>query len=210
MDLTTSKSWFYEVDQLLDKGFEDEVKEVVRACPDKRQTLLFSATMSSRVQLISKISLRNPVHVEVNDMYDLALTLTQEFVRIKKEELREATLLAVCTQVVGKGTLVFANMKEEVHRLRVLFGLLGLKAGELHGDLTQTERVEALQAFRDGTVDYLFASDLAARGLDISGVKTVLNANMPWSMEQYIHRVGRTARAGHFGRSISLVGDKER
>jgi ATP-dependent RNA helicase DDX27 len=94
--------------------------------------------------------------------------------------------------------------------MRALFGLLDLKAEELHGDLTQEQRLNSLQLFRDSKVDYLMATDLASRGLDIKGIETVINFDMPGQLEQYLHRVGRTARAGRNGRSVTLVGEPDR
>ena len=101
-------------------------------------------------------------------------------------------------------------MKKEAHRIRVIFGLAGLRAAELHGDMKQRERLEALELFRDGKVDFLVATDVAARGLDISGVQNVVNYSMPRNHKTYVHRVGRTARAEQAGRSVSLIGEKDR
>ena len=106
--------------------------------------------------------------------------------------------------------LVFMRSKKRAHRLRVIFGLLGMNAAELHGDLSQAQRLAALARFKAGDVCFLLATDLAARGLDIPGVRTVVNASMPHSLRQYIHRVGRTARAGRRGLAVSLVGESER
>eukprot|EP00188_Purpureofilum_apyrenoidigerum_P002807 Plantae.Rhodophyta-Purpureofilum_apyrenoidigerum.ctg28685.p1 GENE.Plantae.Rhodophyta-Purpureofilum_apyrenoidigerum.ctg28685~~Plantae.Rhodophyta-Purpureofilum_apyrenoidigerum.ctg28685.p1 ORF type:complete len:567 (-),score=125.16 Plantae.Rhodophyta-Purpureofilum_apyrenoidigerum.ctg28685:112-1776(-) len=201
-----------EADRLLEMGFRDEVEEIVRLCPAARQTLLFSATMSSQVQWLVKLSLRNPLKVAVDPKFDVAETLTQEFVRLreKTETNRDATLLALVTRNFRTKTIIFFAQKHVAHRFRVLFGLAGLSAGELHGNLTQAQRLTALQDFRDGRIDFLLCTDLAARGLDIIGVHTVINYEMPRTLTEYVHRVGRTARAGKQGVAVSIVGEKER
>ncbi|EGG17646.1 putative RNA helicase [Cavenderia fasciculata] len=202
-----------EADRLLDMGFKDELNRVVESCPDGRQTLLFSATLSDDVKLLAKLSLSQPVRVAVDALFQVASTLEQEFIKIKPGQLadRTAMLLSLCTRVFnGGGCIVFFRSKKEVHRIAILLGLSGLKVGELHGDLNQEQRFEALQSFRNGEVDFLLATDIAARGLDVLGVRTVINYNMPRSLAQYIHRVGRTARAGLAGRSCSFITEADR
>lgn len=107
---------------------------------------------------------------------------------------------ALCKRTFKSRVIVFVRAKKSTHRLRVLFGLAGLNAVELHGDLSQRERLESLDRFRNGQADYLLATDVAARGLDIPGIETVINMNMPANFKSYLHRVGRTARAGRHGR----------
>ncbi|KYR01469.1 putative cell surface glycoprotein [Tieghemostelium lacteum] len=202
-----------EADRLLDMGFKDEIGKIVDSCPGNRQTLLFSATLNDEVKSLAKLSLKQPIRVQVDAMFQVASSLEQEFVKIKPSQLvdRPSILLSLCSRVFNQGgTIIFAKSKREVHRLRIIFGLCGLKAAELHGNLSQEQRFESLQQFRDGTVGYLLASDVASRGLDIIGVKTVINYNMPNNMAQYVHRVGRTARAGADGKSCSLVTEQDR
>lgn len=117
-----------------------------------------------------------------------------------EDEARPALLLSLCTRTFRHGVIIFVRSKALAHQLRIVFGLLGLAASELHGDLSQEQRLEALQSFRDAKTDFLIATDLASRGLDIRGVQTVINYDMPAQFEQYLHRVGRTARAGRNGR----------
>lgn len=201
-----------EADRLLDMGFTDEVNEIVKLCPPSRQTLLFSATMTKDIEALASLSLRRPVEVSADPLFDMARTLTQEFVRLRpgREDDREPIVLALCLRGFGNGTIVFCKRKYDAHRLALLLGLSGLAVAELHGNLSQKHRLEALEAFREGRAHILVATDVAGRGLDIRGVTTVINSDMPRDLTTYVHRVGRTARAGREGRSITLVGERSR
>lgn len=197
-----------EADRLLDMGFQAEVEEIVRNTPaQKRQTLLFSATMTPGLKGLIKLSLQNPITLAVDPVYDVAATLQQEFVKLKPmfQDSKEALLLSLVTRTYQKRTIVFFRQKVTAHRMKIIFGLAKLSCGELHGNLTQAQRLAALDAFRDAHVDVLLCTDLAARGLDIVGVDTVVNFDMPTDVKEYVHRVGRTARAGRAGRACSLV-----
>lgn len=199
-----------EADRMLEQGFTDELNEIIRACPRSRQTMLFSATMTDSVDELVKLSLDKPIRVFVDPKRSTASGLVQEFVRIRSDDSRTPALLALCKRTVHEKCIVFFRSKALAHQMRVVFGLLGMKAAELHGNLTQEQRLNALNDFKAGRVDYLLATDLASRGLDIKGVETVINYDMPGQLAQYTHRVGRTARAGRKGRSISLVGEPDR
>jgi ATP-dependent RNA helicase DDX27 len=214
-----------EADRMLSDGFSDELGEIIKACPVSRQTMLFSATMTDSVDELIKMSLNKPVRLFVDPKRSVARGLVQEFVRVRagREADRSALLLALCTRSFKSGVLVFLRSKKLAHQLRVVFGLVGLSCEELHGDLTQEQvnfffytrcrrlpncllkRLRSLQHFRDGQVNYLMATDLASRGLDIKGIETVINYDMPGQLAQYLHRVGRTARAGRKGRSVRFV-----
>lgn len=216
-----------EADRLLDLGFQEEIMEVVKACPGHRQTLLFSATMNTKVEDLIQLSLQYPVRVRIShsdsnnvDGYkrngkgiEVAPRLEQEFVRIRAGNEggnREGMLLALLTRTYTHQVIVFFDTKVAAHRLMVLAGLCGIKCAELHGNLTQPQRLTALEDFRKGEVDVLLATDLAARGLDIDKVKTVINFEMPSQIDTYVHRIGRTARAGRGGRSCTLIGEGRR
>ncbi len=217
-----------EADRMLEDGFKDELNEIVKSCPQAtggatgRQTMLFSATMTDDVDELVRLSLRKPVRLFVDPKRTTAAKLIQEFVRVRgssgslkekreeEEKLRPALLLALCTRTFTNQVIIFVRSKKLAHHLRIIFGLVGLNAAELHGDLSQDQRLASLQAFKDGRVDFLLATDLASRGLDIRGVQTVINYDMPGQFEQYLHRVGRTARAGRSGRAVTLVGEADR
>jgi ATP-dependent RNA helicase DDX27 len=201
-----------EADRLLEMGFMDEVEELVRMCPAGRQTLLFSATMTSEVDKLAKVSLNKPVRVSTDPLFDLADRLSQEFVRIKPSRIhdREPIVCSLLSRSFPSGVIVFTRTKRVAHRLMILLSLLGMKCGELHGDLTQRQRLEALENFREATIDILIVMDLAARGLDIQGVKTVINFEMPRDLTTYVHRVGRMARAGRGGCAVTLIEERHR
>nr|XP_020025524.1 probable ATP-dependent RNA helicase DDX27 isoform X2 [Castor canadensis] len=201
-----------EADRMLDEYFEEQMKEIIRMCSHHRQTMLFSATMTDEVKDLASVSLKNPVRIFVNSNTDVAPFLRQEFIRIRpnREGDREAIVAALLTRTFTDHVMLFTQTKKQAHRMHILLGLLGLQVGELHGNLSQTQRLEALRRFKDEQIDILVATDVAARGLDIEGVKTVINFTMPNTVKHYVHRVGRTARAGRAGRSVSLVGEEER
>lgn len=128
----------------------------------------------------------------------------------REDREREPILASLVCRTFHDHCMIFVQRKKQAHRLHILLGLLGIKAGELHGNLTQQQRLESLKQFKEEQIDVLIATDVAARGLDIVGVKTVINFNMPLTTEHYIHRVGRTARAGRAGISVSLADERER
>ncbi|NXV21602.1 DDX27 helicase, partial [Cepphus grylle] len=226
-----------EADRMLDEYFEEQMKEIIRLCSHHRQTMLFSATMTEEVKDLASVSLKNPVRIFVNSNTDVAPFLRQEFIRIRpnREGDREAIVSALLTRTFPDHVMLFTQTKKQAHRMHILLGLMGLRVGELHGNLSQAQRLEALRRFKDEQIDILVATDVAARGLDIEGVKTVsicstelfnssfkivslltlfllqvINFTMPNTTKHYVHRVGRTARAGRAGRSVSLVGEEER
>ncbi|CAM9364043.1 unnamed protein product, partial [Ectocarpus sp. 4 AP-2014] len=211
-----------EADRLLELGFQEEVAELVKSCPIGRQTLLFSATMNTKVDDLASLALNKARkderprlggrRLKASPMNSAPQRLVQEFVRIRqsREQDREAILLSLLTRTFKTKTIVFFDTKSLAHRLNIVLGIAGIRAAELHGNLAMTQRLEALDRFKSGDVTVLVATDLAARGLDITGVHTVINFEMPRSADSYIHRVGRTARAGCGGRSVTLIGESRR
>ncbi|XP_004238369.1 DEAD-box ATP-dependent RNA helicase 28 [Solanum lycopersicum] len=201
-----------EADRLLELGFSAEIRELVRLCPKRRQTMLFSATMTEEVDELINLSLNKPLRLSADPSTKRPATLTEEVVRIRRmrEGNHEAVLLALCTKTFTSKVIVFSGTKQAAHRLKIIFGLLGFKAAELHGNLTQAQRLDALELFRRQEVDFLIATDVAARGLDIIGVQTVINFACPRDLTSYVHRVGRTARAGREGYAVTFVTDNDR
>ncbi|KAI8458985.1 P-loop containing nucleoside triphosphate hydrolase protein [Phakopsora pachyrhizi] len=212
-----------EADRILEEGFHDELEEIISHCPRSRQTLLFSATVTESVADLARLSLDKPVRIKIDPPKSTAVGLTQEFLRIREDPsrknsskssdlTRQAVLIALCkTSSFGKSrTIIFFRSKAGAHRMKIIFSLFSLKAEELHGDLTQEQRLKSLQKFKDGEVSYLLATDLASRGLDIKGVERVINYESPNQYDVYLHRIGRTARAGEKGCSLTLVGESDR
>ncbi|OAL34348.1 hypothetical protein AYO20_06401 [Fonsecaea nubica] len=201
-----------EADRMLETGFEDELNEILRTIPKGRQTMLFSATMTDSVDKLVRVGMNRPIRLSVDAKKSTTAGLVQEFVRLRqgREGLRLATLCVLCQNFFTERTIVFFRQKKEAHRVRVVFGLLGLKAGELHGSMTQEQRISAVNAFRDGKTTHLLATDLASRGLDIKNVMTVINYEAPQTHEIYLHRVGRTARAGRSGCACTIAAEPDR
>ena len=201
-----------EADRMLETGFEDELDEILKTIPKSRQTMLFSATMTETVDKLVRVGMNRPVRVSVDAKKATTTGLTQEFVRLRpgREDRRLATLCVLCTQTFHGRTIVFFRQKKEAHRVRILLGLLGLKAGELHGSMSQEQRIQAVNGFRDGKTTHLTATDLASRGLDIKNIATVVNYEAPQTHEIYVHRVGRTARAGKSGRACTIAAEPDR
>ncbi|VDL63435.1 unnamed protein product, partial [Hymenolepis diminuta] len=184
-----------EADKLLDEYFTEQIKEIVRHCSTRRQTMLFSATMTETLRELATVSLKDPVRIFLNQSTAVAVHLDQEFVRIRahREGDREAILAALLMRSFRRRTIVFLPTKKDCHRMHILLGLIGVKCAELHGDMNQAQRLEALTRFTDADalqmeqmsspqatsidlpppVDVLLATDLASRGLDIPGVLTV-------------------------------------
>lgn len=203
----------HSLNRLLDLGFQEELEEIVKYCPLNRQTMLFSATMTSGVDDLAKLSLKRPIRIKTQgNATTTAPKLTQEFIRLRHDSDREAILSALILRSFTSHVLIFFETKKEAHRFYVLMKVLepSLAVCELHGDMTQPQRESALYRFMSGQCDIMIATDVAARGLDITTIQTVINAEMPRNISTYIHRVGRTARAGKHGRSITLVSDSRR
>ncbi|KAH3688299.1 hypothetical protein WICPIJ_000707 [Wickerhamomyces pijperi] len=198
-----------EADRMLEEGFQKELTEILEILPTKRQTLLFSATMNSRIKSLVQLSLNKPVRIMIDPPKKAATGLTQEFVRIRKREhLKPSVLFNILKKfTIDQRIVIFVARKEQAHKLRIVLGLLGLKVSELHGSLTQEQRLQSVNNFKNLTVPILICTDLASRGLDIPKIEVVINFDMPKSFEIYLHRVGRTARGGREGKSISFVGE---
>ena len=193
-----------EADRMLDIGFLPDLERILSFLPKQRTTLLFSATFSPEIKRLSSSYLQNPVTIEVARPNQTASTVTQHFFSTPTEEKLHA-LTALLKQKEIKQAFVFVNSKLGCARLARSLEKFGLKATALHGDKSQDERLKALEAFKSGAVDLLVATDVAARGLDIKDVPAVFNFDLPFNAEDYVHRIGRTGRAGASGVAISFV-----
>lgn len=201
-----------EADRMLEDGFADELNEILTTLPKSRQTMLFSATMTSSVDKLIRLGMNKPVRVMVDSQKKTVNTLTQEFIRLRpgREDKRMGYLLYVVKNLYTERVIIFFRQKKVAHQVRIIFGLFGLSCAELHGGMNQTQRITSVESFRDGKVSFLLATDLASRGLDIKGVDTVINYEAPQTIEIYLHRVGRTARAGRTGVAVSIAAEPDR
>ena len=206
-----------EADKLLEFGFMEDIKEILKLCSASRQTLLFSATLNSQLKQLANIALKNPINLTANPEIQTCQKCKQYIIRLEKaasnaktELYREAALLNLCGKELCERTLIFANTKKKCHRLCILFTWFGLNAAEVHADLTQSQRLEIVDSFQRGKIDFLVASDLFSRGMDIITVKAVVNFEMPIETKRYIHRIGRTARGGNDGVAITICNEEER
>jgi superfamily II DNA/RNA helicase len=193
-----------EADRMLDIGFLPDLQRILSYLPKQRQTLLFSATFSPEIRRLAESYLQDPVLVEVARPNATATNVEQHFYSVATDDKRRAVLKLLQERSLTQA-LIFVNSKLGCARLARSFERDGLRTNALHGDKSQDERLKALEAFKKGEVDVLVATDVAARGLDIVDLPAVFNFDVPFNPEDYVHRIGRTARAGASGLAITLV-----
>jgi len=198
-----------EADRMLDMGFVRDVRRITAMLPAKRQTLFFSATISSTIETLARTMLVNPASVSIAPTVTTAETVDQSVVFVAWAEKR-ALLERVLREGMAGRTLVFTRTKHGASRLSEQLERAGIGSLAIHGNKTQAARERALDAFRRGTTRVLVATDIAARGLDIDGISLVINFDLPNVAESYVHRIGRTGRAGATGRALSFVDRDER
>lgn len=198
-----------EADQMMDLGFIHALKRIVRELPSKRQTLFFSATMPKSIRELAGQFIHNPVEVKVTPVATTAERVEQIVTFVNQQE-KQALLTLKLRELEIDRALVFTRTKHGADRVVRLLAGNGIKANAIHGNKSQPQRERALGEFRSGAVKILVATDIAARGIDVSGVSHVFNFELPNVPEQYVHRIGRTARAGADGIALSFCADDER
>ncbi|HEX4736284.1 MAG TPA: DEAD/DEAH box helicase [Allosphingosinicella sp.] len=203
-----------EADQMLDLGFIHALKQIVRLLPPKRQTLFFSATMPKAIRDLADRFLTDPVEVAVTPASSTVERVEQYVSFVSQSEKPALLTMMLRVGFSQKGSmdrvLIFSRTKHGADRIVRQLGQAGIPAGAIHGNKSQPQREKALAAFRSGQVPILIATDIAARGIDVSGVSHVVNFDLPNVAEQYVHRIGRTARAGAAGVAIAFCADDER
>lgn len=197
-----------EADEMLDMGFLDDIEKIIQAVPAERQTLLFSATMPKEILKIGEKFMVNPQIVKIKAKELTTDLVDQYFVKTKEFEKFDIMTRLIDVQA-PELTIVFGRTKRRVDELSRGLEARGYNAAGIHGDLTQQRRMNVLRKFKNGDLDILVATDVAARGLDISGVTHVYNYDIPQDPESYVHRIGRTGRAGHHGTSVTFVTPNE-
>jgi superfamily II DNA/RNA helicase len=193
-----------EADRMLDMGFIPDIEKIAGLLPKLRQTLFFSATMAPEMKKLASQFLMNPKEISVAPPATTASTVTQAIIRVDPRRKREA-LRALLAREQPKNAFIFCNRKKDVGMLAESLRRHNISAVALHGDMPQTKRDEALEKFRNNEVPFMVCSDVAARGLDIKGVDAVFNFDVPFNAEDYVHRIGRTGRAGSEGKAYTFV-----
>jgi ATP-dependent RNA helicase RhlE len=197
-----------EADRMLDMGFLPDIRRVLRHLPQKRQTLFFSATMPAPILTLTREMLRNPESIQLDRKPAPAVGITQAVYPVP-QELKSALLVALLQRGEMQEALVFTRTKHRANRLADYLARHGIKAERIHGNRSQTQRTEALAGFKSGKYRVLVATDIAARGIDVEALGHVVNFDVPKAAEDYIHRVGRTARAELTGDAFTLVSPDE-
>ncbi len=197
-----------EADRMLDMGFYDDIMQIAKRLPDRRQTLMFSATMPPKIQRMAKSLLHNPVEVKI--AVSKPTDRVHQKVYFCPDRRKEALLCHLFENVNSRRVIVFASSKLKVKELTRSLRRRKLSVSEMHSDLEQNVREEVMRNFRAGNIDILVATDIVARGIDIDDISMVVNFDVPRDAEDYVHRIGRTARAGEEGIAITLVGERER
>ncbi len=197
-----------EADRMLDMGFIPDIDKICSFLPPSRQTLLFSATMPPEIKRLTDKYLSNPKEISVSAPASTSVNVQQSIVRVHYKKKREA-MEALLGKEDVKNAFIFLNRKKDIAGLAEHLARKGYKAGPMHGDMPQVKRNEVLQAFKDDKITLLICSDVAARGLDIKGVSHVFNYDVPMSADDYVHRIGRTGRAGLSGRAYTLISGED-
>ncbi|MEJ5167982.1 MAG: DEAD/DEAH box helicase [Arcobacteraceae bacterium] len=193
-----------EADEMLDMGFLEDIKSIFKFLPNNRQTLMFSATMPKEIKELAKTILNNPQFVSITTGEVTNKNIKQYYYVVEEHE-RDDALIRLLDYKNPNKSIIFCRMKKEVDRLSTFLVSQGYSAKGLHGDMEQRQREEVIKSFKGGNIEILIATDVAARGLDVNDVSHVFNYHIPFESESYVHRIGRTGRAGKEGLAISIV-----
>jgi superfamily II DNA/RNA helicase len=196
-----------EADRMLDMGFYDDIVKIINYLPKKRQTLLFSATMPPKIRTLATKILQDPKEISIAIAKPAAGILQQAYV--VHDAQKSAVLKHVLKTVVWKSAILFASTKETVKKLDTVFQRSGLQVRAFHSDLEQQEREEILRAFKNKQVNILIGTDVLSRGIDVEGISLVINWDVPPDPEDYVHRIGRTARAETTGTAVTLINERD-
>ena len=197
-----------EADRMLDMGFLPDVRRVIAALPQRRQTLFFSATLPPEVMSLARTLVRDPVRVSITPQQPAVEKIEQRVMFVERGQ-KDALLKSLLDDGAMAKVIVFTQMKHAANRLAEKLAAVGIEATAIHGNKSQTARTKALELFRHGRMRVLVATDIAARGIDVDGITHVINYDLPREPETYVHRIGRTARAGADGNAVSFCSPQE-
>jgi len=199
-----------EADRMLDMGFIPDIETICSKLPANRQTLLFSATMPPPIKKLADKFLSNPKYIEVARPASNNASIAAHKVPVSSSRVKREVLRHLLKEDDVQTAMIFCNRKTTVRELAKSLQRHGFAAGEIHGDMDQSARIAELDRFKDGGINILCCSDVAARGLDVKGVSHVFNFDTPWHPDDYVHRIGRTGRGGATGRAFTLVAPEDR
>ena len=196
-----------EADRMLDMGFYDDIMQIVKFLPQNRQTIMFSATMPEKIQQLAQKILNDPVEVKLAVSKPAEKIIQTAYICYENQKL--GIIQSLFNGQTPERVIVFASSKQKVKEVTKAFLRMKLNVGEMHSDLEQSQRDQIMREFKSGRINIMVATDIVARGIDIDDIRLVINYDVPHDVEDYVHRIGRTARANHDGCAITFVSEKE-